>query len=82
MGDLSAHYDFILFHVELRSKTARNLLDMPDDLRKLDWFLKSRLIFIVNPARNERDLTNLAITDPASGKDRSLVPVPFGQIMH
>lgn len=35
---LSTNYDFILSFVELRSKTTRYLLDMPDDLRKLDWF--------------------------------------------
>ena len=74
---LSANYDFIFSYVELRSKTARNLLDMPDDLRKLDWLLKSRLVFLVNPAGNERDLTNLAITDPASSKDRSLIPKEY-----
>jgi len=72
--DLGTHYDLIFLPVELRFKTARNLLDMFDDLRKVAWFLKFRLAFLVNLAGNERDLTNLAITDPASSKDRRLVP--------
>ena len=35
------------------------------------------MAFLVNPAGNNRDLTNLAITNPASVEDRSLVSVPL-----
>jgi hypothetical protein len=50
---LSAHHDLIFLAIELRSKTARNFFDMLDDLRKVAWFLKFRLAFLVNPAWDE-----------------------------